>query len=99
MHVLKDEWKGTLYIATIRSALEEIFPIAFGIPVDNECFREWKYFANNLKIGIPVLAEEYHNGVKRNISDQDKGMARACKEIFPTHHSLNCAVHIQQNVQ
>jgi CO dehydrogenase/acetyl-CoA synthase beta subunit len=51
-----------------------------------------------------VFAEEFHNGVNNIkkisfISDRDKVMARVYKEVFSTHHSLDCAVHIQQNVQ
>ena len=33
------------------------------------------------------------------ISDREKGIIRACSELFPNNHHMHCLVHISRNVQ
>jgi Transposase, Mutator family len=37
-----------------------------------------------------------HRGVL--ISDRDKGLVQALKDVFPINHTTQCSIHIQQNV-
>ena len=101
---LKSYWKGTLYIATVQSAMNEIFPIAIGISYDNEGSEGWKYFLRLLKESCPILSAT-HPLLRCNsfcyftfISDRDKGLVDAVSEIFPSNHHVNCTVHICRNV-
>jgi len=41
---LRSQWKGTLYVATVKSACDEIYPVAFAIMRDNENAAGWKWF-------------------------------------------------------
>lgn len=93
---LKGQNKGTLYIATVKSAMDNIFPIAFGITSENEGTSGWIYFLNNLKIALPDVADNHDTFLF--MSDRDKGLENALIECFPRNHSLYCAVHIMRNV-
>ncbi|KAG7368478.1 hypothetical protein IV203_031221 [Nitzschia inconspicua] len=46
----KDEWKGTLYLATVKSAGDDLYPVAFAITVDGEDFHGWLWFLQHLKL-------------------------------------------------
>ena len=101
---LKSVWKGTLYIATVKSAMDEIFPFAFAITADNENTAGWKFFLENLKESCPILCA-IHPRIRCNyfsyftfISDRDKGLIDAVSEIFPKNHHVHCTVHIARNV-
>jgi hypothetical protein len=48
-HLKYDQRYGTLYVCTVKSALDEIFPVAFGLSGDNENYKEWQWFLNLLK--------------------------------------------------
>jgi hypothetical protein len=41
---LRSEWKGTLYIATVMTGLNEIIPIAYCITAENENYEGWLFF-------------------------------------------------------
>ena len=95
---------GTLYMATALSANNELFTIAFGISKDNENYESWKIFLKNLKESCPVISTRHpDNDLGRFayftfVSDRDKGLIAAMKEIFPMNHHTNCMVHIARNV-
>ncbi|KAG7357253.1 hypothetical protein IV203_001941 [Nitzschia inconspicua] len=44
---MKSEWKGTLYIATVKSAVDKIYPIAFAITAENENGQGWDSRSGN----------------------------------------------------
>lgn len=93
---LKGKDRGTLYIATVKSAMDNVFPIAFGITAENEGTSGWNYFLQNLKTALPCLEENSNNFVF--MSDREKGLELALVQCFPRNHSVFCAVHIMRNV-
>ena len=102
---LRSKYKGTLYTATAMSAANEIYPFAFAITKDNENLEGWTYFLKHLKENLPMLHEP---NLKERcviyakysfISDRDKGLISAMKNVFPTNLHTNCLMHISKNVQ
>ncbi|KAG7365808.1 MULE transposase domain containing protein [Nitzschia inconspicua] len=101
---MKSEWKGTLYIATVKSAMDKIYPIAFAITADNENGQGWDWVLRNLDAGLPNLTiAHYRVGCAYKLfllqSDRQKGLDEACKACFPANHHCYCAVHIRRNVE
>jgi hypothetical protein len=60
---LRSEWKGTLYIATVQSGLNEIIPIALALTADNENMEGWLFFLEHLKEACPTIT--MHNILRR----------------------------------
>ncbi|KAG7352521.1 MULE transposase domain containing protein [Nitzschia inconspicua] len=56
---MRSEWKGTLYLATVKSAEDELYPVAFAITVDGEDFQGWLWFLQHLKASAPNLIAEH----------------------------------------
>ena len=102
---LRSIWKGTLYIASVKTGMDEIFPVAFAITLDNENNEGWNYFCEHLKKACPTLVIPHviprcdRFGYFTFVSDRDKGLQEALKKEFPNNHQTSCAVHIQRNVQ
>jgi hypothetical protein len=102
---LSTEEKGTLYVAVIKSGNDEVLPIAIGLTGDNENLEGWLFFLKHLKQACPQLTvnhrfEKCHPFKQwTSISDRDKGLIPALKEVFPDNHQTNCLFHIRQNVQ
>ena len=101
---LRSVWKGILLIAAVKSGMDEIFHIAFTIPMDNENYEGWKHFCQNMQKACPTL-QMTHVEPRCNqinyftfVSDLDKGLQEALKEIFPNNHQTSCTVHIQHNI-
>jgi hypothetical protein len=57
---LKSRWKGTMYIATVKSPLDEVFPVAITISSDIENYSGWKRFMENLKEAVPLLCQPHY---------------------------------------
>ena len=101
---LSQESKGTLYLACIKSGNDELLPVAIGITEDNENYEGWKYFFQHLKQACGHLTDDntvlqYRQYKQWSfISDRDKGLLPALRELFPNNHSSNCLFHIRQNV-
>jgi MULE transposase domain len=100
---LKSQWKGTLYVASVTTGLDEIYPVAFAITESNEDYMGGKFFLENLHSSIPFISQP--NPLDRVsfarfifVSDSDKGLDKALFDVFPNNHSIHCAVHIQRNV-
>jgi hypothetical protein len=96
-------YKSTLYIATAKTALDEIYPVVFGIAACNENLSGSDFVMDNLKGACPTLKIVYPNDnvdfkYFLFISDCNKGMADALAINFPENHTLNFAFHIQRNV-
>jgi MULE transposase domain/SWIM zinc finger len=95
---------GTLYMASVRSASNDVFPVAISLMVDNENKDGWQWFLQNLKSSLPLL-EEAHPKAKVGyklftfISDQKIGLVDALQDVFPGNHSCFCAAHIARNVE
>ena len=95
---------GTLYIASVKSACDHLYPVAFALTVANENQEGWLWFLRNLKSAVPILEDVHPNAIVDKlrftfISDRQKGLLEAVKEVFPLNHSCYCAVHIARNVQ
>lgn len=100
---LKSQWKGTLYTASVKTACDEIYPVAMAIMNDNENEAGWSWFLRNLHTAIEILVMEHPLGRVRYkyfsfVSDRQKGLIQALKNVFPENHSWFCSIHIQRNV-
>jgi hypothetical protein len=59
---LQGLWQGILYICTVKTPLDDLYPFAFGITLDNENTNGWD-FLKNLKDGIPILSLQPEQGL------------------------------------
>ncbi|KAG7352738.1 MULE transposase domain containing protein [Nitzschia inconspicua] len=101
---MRSEWKGTLYLATVQSAGDDLYPVAFAIPVDGEDFQGWLWFLQYLKASAPnLIAEHFRRECSYKLftfmSDRCKGLTTALGNVFPANHNCYCAVHIRRNVE
>ena len=101
---MKSIWKGTIYMAVVKTAMDEILPVALSIQRDNECYEGWQYFLQKLHTSCPTLYAPHPYNRCRNwklftfISDRLKGLEPALQNVFPENHATSCAVHIKRNV-
>jgi hypothetical protein len=49
---LKSKWKGNLYIASVKTACDELYPFAFAIVNENENANGWKWFLELLRSSL-----------------------------------------------
>jgi zinc finger SWIM domain-containing protein 3 len=101
---LKGEWKGMLYTASVKSACDELYLVAFALMSDNENASSWRWFLENLSSALPTLSSDHpHPQVQHKlftfVSDRQKGLIEALSDVFPSNHSTYCAVHIARNVE
>ncbi|KAG7356965.1 MULE transposase domain containing protein [Nitzschia inconspicua] len=101
---MRSEWKGTLYLETVKSAEDELYPVAFAITVDGEDFQGWLWFLQHLKASAPnLIAEHFRRECSYRLftflSDRCKGLNTALGNVFPANHNCFCAVHIRRNVE
>ena len=82
----------------------KLLPIAIGITEENENLKGWKFFLNHLDQSCSNLTVT-HRLERCNIfkqwsfvSDRDKGLIPALREVFPQNHATSCLFHIRQNV-
>ena len=95
---------GTLYVASVKSACDHLYPVAFSLTVANENSEGWMWFLRNLKEAVPLLEDDHPNPNVDKLrftfmSDRQKGLLEAVKAVFPMNHSCYCAVHIARNVK
>ena len=106
---LRSEYKGTLYIASVLSGNNDVFPIGLMISSGNEDRATWTKMLSLLKEAFPILVEQGgSHGMEEApllcelpfvfVSDRDKGLKPALKEVFPTNLEFSCAKHIESNV-
>ena len=108
---LWSEFKGMLYVASVLSGGDDIYPIGFMIASGNEDRKTWTKMLRLLKEACPVICEQgfgtfnvqedlntHHRSKFLFISDRDKGLKPALKEVFPDHTEMCCAKHIEANV-
>ena len=102
---LNSEYKGTLYVATVKSGKNETLPIAFGLTVENENRSGWDFFLDCLKEACPLIAQAHPQPRCRPyasislISDRDKGLLESSHQNFPKNHHSFCSVHLERNVK
>jgi hypothetical protein len=101
---LKGKDGGILYMATTKSANNNIYIVAFSIINGNEDLDGWVFFLEHLKKACPILVTPHPLARIKYcrftfISDRDKGLIPALAIVFPNNHSIHCSVHIQRNVK
>ena len=108
---LRSDYKGMLYIASVLSGGNDIYPVGFMIASGNEDRKMWTKMLRLLKKACPILCEQGFRAVNQErdvdmhprsqflfISDRDKGLKPALKEVFPDNIEMSCAKHIEANV-
>jgi hypothetical protein len=107
---LKSVFKSTLFVASVLTGSNDIFPVGFMISAGNEDGNNWqKMLRFLLKEACPIIEDQGcggevdTEGVERPlfvfISDRDKGLKPALKEVFPNQYEMSCAKHIEANVK
>ena len=94
---LRSEYKGMLYIASVLSGNNDIYPIGFMIATGNEDKKTWIKMLRLLKLACPIISTP-KRGPFIFVSDRDKGLKPALKEVFPDNIEMSCAKHIEANV-
>ena len=50
-------WGGTLFLVTVFSGCQDVYPIAMALTAENESERTWRYVLEHLREACPVLSE------------------------------------------
>ena len=106
---LKSKYKGTLFVATVLSATNELYPLGFMISSGNEDLQSWTVMLTVLKEACPSIATQLDDACYYGdsmmpplkfafISDRDKGLKAGLQSVFRNNVELNCAKHIEANV-
>jgi hypothetical protein len=101
---LKSKWKGILYIASVKTPCEEIFPVAMAIMHDNENEDGWTWFLEHLLSACEFLVVDHPKSsidykYYMFVSDRQKGLINALSNVFPQNHATFCAIHVARNVE
>lgn len=89
---LKGPCKGQLLTAVARDANNQIYPVTWGV-VETESRDTWGWFLDSLSVDLKI-----GDGNKFTfVSDQQKGLIQAIKEMFPQAEHRRCARHIYAN--
>jgi hypothetical protein len=99
---LKSKWKGIMYVASVKTPCDELFPVAFAIMNDNENEDGWTWFLHLLLTACEFLVVDHpKQSVSKKyytfISDRQKGLINALSEVFPENHTMFCSIHIARN--
>ncbi|KAL6556398.1 hypothetical protein OROGR_005686 [Orobanche gracilis] len=89
---LKGYYGGQLLSAVGQDANNQFYVIAYAV-VDAETTDNWRWFLELLE---QDLGDHRQHGWNF-ISDQQKGLEAALKEVMPYAHHRNCVVHIWKN--
>ena len=104
---LKSRYKGTMYVASVLSGANEVYPIGFLIASGNEDGKTWTKMLQCLKQACPIISEQgFSDEVDEGetphpflfVSDRDKGLKPALRNVFPRNKETSCAKHIEANV-
>jgi hypothetical protein len=109
---LRSKYKGTLYVASVLSGGNNIYPIGFMIASGNKDRKTWTKMLELLKEACPVICKQGFGSVNGGedvdmhpwsqvlftLADRDKGLKPALKEVFPDNIKMSCAKHIEANV-
>jgi Ulp1 protease family, C-terminal catalytic domain len=112
---LKGVHKGTMYVASVMSGANDVYPVGFMLAKGNEDGATWTYFLTLLKEACPILyTQGFPDSVEGThypaafldyrhpfvfISDRDKGLQPALQAVFPRNCAVSCAKHIEANVR
>ncbi len=108
---LRSKYKGMLYVASVLSGGDDIYPIGFMIVSGNKDQKMWTKMVELLKEAYPVICKQGFGSVNGGedvdmhprsqflfTSDRDKGLKPALKEMFPDNIEMSCEKHIEANV-
>jgi Ulp1 protease family, C-terminal catalytic domain/SWIM zinc finger/Transposase, Mutator family len=103
---LRSPYKGMLYIASVLSGASDVYPIGIMIAAGNEDRQTWTKMLRLLKQACPIILEQGFGSIEEGISecpflfvsDRDKGLKPALREVFPAQCEVSCAKHIEANV-
>jgi len=106
--------QGTLLMASVKTACDEVYPVALGIVEEDENHNGWKWFLEQLKTSLPILVSNPPTDDDDDDDDDDdriqfpyfsfissceNGLIQALAEVFPLNHSCYCAAQIRRNIQ
>lgn len=80
---IKSQWKGTLYSATVKTACDKLYVVAFAIMRDNENEDGWTWILENLHSAVEILVMDHPRTTKKEGS--------ICKTYCPISGSLRLA--------
>jgi hypothetical protein len=86
---LSGKYKGVIMCATTQDMSGEIFILAHAL-VPSEDERNWNYFLSHFKLAFDGVLDFV-------ISDRDKGLSKAFKEIFVNIPHSKCLRHLSEN--
>ncbi|KAG7374523.1 MULE transposase domain containing protein [Nitzschia inconspicua] len=101
---LKSQWRRTLYIPSVQTACDDIYPVSLAIIKDSENADGWKWFLELLVQAVPLLKMQHPNNRCKFcyftfISDRQKGLIQALQQLFPDNQHCFCSIHIVRNVE
>ena len=101
---LKSQWRGTMYVASVKTASDSIYPVAMAISRENENKDGWTWFLELLHNALEILVMEHPKARVRYkyflfVSDRQKGLINALRKVFPDNHSSFCAIHLAHNTE
>ncbi|CAI7872934.1 unnamed protein product [Closterium sp. NIES-54] len=87
--------RATLLVAAAKDGNNQLVPLAFGL-CESENEDSWKWFCEKLLTHFPSWPATHDASL---ISDRDKGLIPAVKEVFPSQFPhYFCSWHLEQNV-
>ncbi|GKV48639.1 hypothetical protein SLEP1_g55437 [Rubroshorea leprosula] len=89
---LKGAYKGVLLVAVGRDANDQMYPLAWAV-VEVEKTETWRWFLEELQSDMQIGSGNRFT----IISDQQKGLINAIKELFPDAEHRRCARHVYAN--
>ena len=111
---LKGVHKGTMYVASVLSGANDVYPIGFMLARGKDDGSTWTSFLMLLKEACPILSTQgFHDSVEGMefpraflayrhpflfASDWDKGLKPVLQAVFPRNHAIKCGKHIEANV-
>jgi hypothetical protein len=104
---LGSTYKGNLYVASVLSGCNDVFPIGFMKSTENENGDTWQKMLCLLKEACPIVSYKVNadvdtDGVVRSpfllILDHDKGLKPAMRVVFPDKDKMSYAKHVKATV-
>ncbi|CAI5479649.1 unnamed protein product [Closterium sp. Yama58-4] len=88
--------KAVLLVAVTLDGNQKVLLLAWGL-VESENKESWTWFLKHFIDGCPEWTQRKHASI---ISDRDKGLVPAAREVMPSHipHYF-CAWHLEQNLR
>ena len=101
---LRSQWKGTLYVASVKTGCDRIYPVSIMIARENENEAGWTWFLELLRSALEILVMEHPKICVSYkyfsfISDRQKGLINALRKVFPDNLSHYCSIHIARNAE